>query len=87
MKRLPGIIRTDITLTKEVVVTISVYQMIPIMANHIHMLMMRYMEQSMRLLDLVSRLDWIIYTINVVRKAGYFVLPFMTGDIYYSRRN
>ena len=33
--------------------------------NDIHMLTMRYMEQSIRFLDLVSRLDWITYTIKM----------------------
>ena len=45
------------TLTKEVVVTTSVYQMILIMANHTHILTTCYMELSMRLIEAVNRLD------------------------------
>ena len=46
--------------TKEVVVTTSIYQMILIMANHIHMITTCYMELSMRLVAVVRLLDWVI---------------------------
>jgi hypothetical protein len=51
-----------VILTKEVVVTTSAYKIILIMANHIHILTTSYMEQNMKLMDLLSHLDWILNT-------------------------